>query len=112
MQLHETAVLCLNKSTVLVLITELMREIVRLIFVLLLTLCALTGHTQTTVPLPGRNLVKLTPDYLRPVVYALNAANGSSAGTLLALNATNGAVVNEIGVGINPTDMALTPAAD
>ncbi|MDB6109830.1 MAG: peptidase and in kexin sedolisin, partial [Pedosphaera sp.] len=102
----------MNKLRVLVLITKPMREIFRLIFILLLSFFALIGHAQTTVPLPGRVLVKLTPDYLRSVVYALNAANGSSAGTLLSLNATNGAVINEIGVGLNPTDMALTPAGD
>jgi len=79
---------------------------------LLLSLCCFTAVAQITNQLPGRTLVKLTPDYLRPVVYALNAPGSSSAGTLLALNATNGTVVNEITVGVNPTDMAVTPAGD
>jgi hypothetical protein len=84
----------------------------RFISVLLVLLCNLTARAQVTNPLPGRVLVKLTPDYLRPVVYALNVASGTNAGTLLALNATNRAVINEISVGLNPTDMAVTPAGD
>ena len=60
--------------------------------------------------LPGRVLVKLVPDYLRPCVYALNQSSGTDHGTLLALNSTNGAMLGEITVGINPTDMAATPA--
>src|ERR1039458_4151087 len=91
---------------------RIMRNIYRLIFLLLLSLWNLTAGAQITNSLPGRILVKLTPDYLRPVVYALNAPNASNAGTLLALNATNGAVLNEIIVAINPTDMAVTPAGD
>jgi hypothetical protein len=67
---------------------------------------------QTTVSLPGRVIDKLLPDYLRPRVYALNQANGSVPGTLLALNPTNGAIINEITLNLNPTDMALTPAGD
>ena len=49
---------------------------------------------------------------MRPRVYALNQANGSVPGTLLALNSTNGAILNEISVNLNPTDMAMTPAGD
>ena len=75
-------------------------------------LCITTAFGQVTNSLPGRVLVKLTPDYLRPLVYALNSPNSTNAGTLLALNAANGQVVNEIGVGINPTDMAVTTAGD
>jgi len=78
----------------------------------LFTLTALAVSAQITVPLPGRSLNKLLPDYLRPQVYALNRANGSVPGTLLALNSTNGAVLNEISVNLNPTDMAMTPAGD
>jgi hypothetical protein len=55
---------------------------------------------------------KLLPDYLRPRVYALNQANGSVPGTLLALNSTNGTILGEISVNLNPTDMAMTPAGD
>jgi len=62
--------------------------------------------------LPGRVLVKLVPDYLRPRVYALNQSSGTNNGTLLALNSTNGATLAEIAVGINPTDMTITPAGD
>src|SRR5256714_7944436 len=51
---------------------------------------------QINVPLPGRSVNKLLPDYLRPRVYALNRASGSVPGTLLALSSTNGAILNEI----------------
>ena len=78
----------------------------------LFTIAALAASAQVTVPLPGRSLNKLLPDYLRPQVYALNRANGSVPGTLLALNSTNGAVLNEISVNLNPTDMAMSPAGD
>jgi len=71
-----------------------------------------TGISQVTNWLPGRVLVKLVPDYLQPRVYALNQSSGTNNGTLLALNATNGSTISEIMVGINPTDMAMTPAGD
>lgn len=67
---------------------------------------------QTTNALPGRSINKLLPDYVHPRVLALNKANGSVPGTLLALNPTNGAILNEIAVSLNPTDMAVTPAGD
>jgi hypothetical protein len=89
-----------------------MRTICQIISILSLSLWNLTAFAQVTNLLPGRVLVKLTPDYLRPVVYALNAPGTSNPGTVLALNSTNGAVLNEITVGLNPTDVAITPAAD
>jgi DNA-binding beta-propeller fold protein YncE len=70
------------------------------------------ASAQTTNSLPGRTLVKLLPDYLRPRIYALNGATTTSNGSLLALNQTNGATLNEISLGINPTDMAISPTAD
>ena len=70
------------------------------------------AYGQFTNALPGRTLTKLLPDYGRPLVYALNQANGSVPGTLLALNASNGVIVNEITMDLNPTDMAMTPAGD
>ena len=73
---------------------------------------ALSGSAQVSVPLPGRVINKLLPDYGRPKVYALNKANGSVPGTLLALNPTNGAILAEISLNLNPTDMAITPAGD
>jgi hypothetical protein len=79
---------------------------------LFFTLASLAASAQVTVPLPGRSVNKLLADYLRPQVYALNQANGSVAGTLLALNANNGAILNEISVNLNPTDMAISPAGD
>ncbi|HEY0549284.1 MAG TPA: hypothetical protein VGF13_06745, partial [Verrucomicrobiae bacterium] len=75
-------------------------------------LVASTGLAQISAPLPGRVINKLLPDYGRPKVYALNKANGSLAGTLLALNPTNGAILGEISVNLNPTDMTMTPAGD
>ena len=72
----------------------------------------LAGWAQITNALPGRSVVKLLPDYARPLVYALNEANGTGPGTVLALNATNGAVMNEIAVNLNPTDMAMSLAGD
>ena len=77
---------------------------------LLLSLSLATA--QTTNSLPGRVINKLLPDYTRPRVYALNQANGSVTGTLLALNPTNGSIINEISVNLNPTDMAMTPGGD
>ena len=71
-----------------------------------------SGSAQVTVPLPGRVINKLLPDYGRPKVYALNKANGSVPGTLLALNPTNGAILGEISLNLNPTDMAITPAGE
>ena len=62
--------------------------------------------------LPGRVLVKLLSDYLRPQVYALNESTGTNAGTLLALNAADGSTIAEITVGTNPTDMAMSPGGD
>src|ERR1035441_5781127 len=70
------------------------------------------ASAQITNALPGRSIIKLLPDYARPCVYALNQANGSVPGTLLALNSTNGAIINEISVNLNPTDMATSPAGD
>src|SRR5437899_1510294 len=71
-----------------------------------------SGWSQVNVPLPGRVINKLLPDYGRPKVYALNKANSSVPGTLLALNSTNGAILGEITLNLNPTDMTLTPAGD
>ena len=70
------------------------------------------GFAQVTNALPGRTLVKLLPDFARPLVYALNQANGTGPGTVLALNATNGTVMNEIAVNLNPTDMTMSLAGD
>ncbi len=89
-----------------------MRCFYRLIVFLPFAFWQLPATAQITSSLPSRIIVKLAPDYIRPVVYALNAPNGTNAGTLLALNATNGTIVNEITVGLNPTDMAVTPAGD
>src|SRR5439155_22826977 len=76
------------------------------------TMATLGASAQVTVPLPGRSVDKLLPDYARPRVYALNQANGSVPGTLLALDSTNGTILNEIAVNLNPTDMAISPAGD
>ena len=70
------------------------------------------ASAQITNALPGRSIIKLLPDYARPRVYALNQANGSVPGTLLALNSTNGAIISEISVSLNPTDMTMSPAGD
>ena len=62
--------------------------------------CALsiasTAPGQVTVPLPDRSVNKLLSDYVRPLVYALNQGDGSVPGTLLALDSTNGAVLNQM----------------
>jgi len=86
----------------------------RLIFLAITLSLALTPFAfgQFTNALPGRTLIKLLPDYARPLVYGLNQANGSVPGTLVALNASNGVIVNEITLDLNPTDMAMTPAGD
>src|ERR1700733_4056893 len=68
---------------------------------LLAVLWTAAAFGQITLPLPGRSLVKLLPDYSRAIVYALNQGNGSAAGTLLALNSTNGAIIDEISLDLN-----------
>src|SRR6266849_3333676 len=75
-------------------------------------LAASNALGQVTNWLPGRALVRLVPDYLLPRVYALNQSTGTSPGTLMALSAANGSTLSEITVGINPTDMAMSPAGD
>ena len=75
-------------------------------------LIASSAGAQTTVSLSGRSINKLLPDYLRPYVYALNAASGVNPGTLLRLNSTNAAIQGEISLSLNPTDMVLSPAGD
>jgi alpha-tubulin suppressor-like RCC1 family protein len=75
-------------------------------------LCTSTAVGQITNSLPGRTLNKLLPDYLRACVYALNQGNGSVPGTLLALNSSNGTILNEISLNLNPTDMVITSAGD
>jgi sugar lactone lactonase YvrE len=83
------------------------------VFSLLTTVfAALVAAAQSNVPLADRAVVKLMADRTRPAVYALNASDGTRAGTLLALNATNGAVLGEAALGLNPTDMALSPGGD
>jgi len=89
-----------------------MKSRVAYVAVIASILFVLSAAAQITVSLPGRTLNKLVPDYARPRVYGLNAANGSVPGTVLALNATNGGILAEIPVGLNPTDMAMTPAGD
>jgi Regulator of Chromosome Condensation (RCC1) repeat protein/Ig-like domain-containing protein/immunoglobulin I-set domain protein len=89
-----------------------MKTVSRLLLTLGFSLSLLPAIAQTNVSLPGRVMAKLLPDYIRPRVYALNQANGSVPGTLLALNPTNGAVISEISINLNPTDMAMTPAGD
>jgi len=73
---------------------------------------AFSASGQVTNMLPGRTIVRMLPDYLHPVVYALNEGSGTNSGTLLALNPTNGAVLNEIQMDLQPTDMAMTGLGD
>ena len=89
-----------------------MKLITRILIATAVSLPLSLAVAQTNVSLPGRVINKLLPDYIRPRVYALNQANGSVPGTLLALNPTNGAIINEISINLNPTDMAITPAGD
>ena len=83
-----------------------------LIYLALPSFLASVVSAQVAVSLPGRTINKLLPDYARPRVYALNQANGSVAGTLLALSSADGSILDEISLNLNPTDMALTPAGD
>jgi len=83
--------------------------------ILLLVCIAAFSHrvaAQTTVSLADRVIVKMLPDEARPRVYALNRGDGVAAGSLLALNPTNGLVLSEISLGVRPTDMSLTPIND
>jgi len=66
---------------------------------------------QTTNSLPGRTIVKLLPDYLRPRVYALNTGvNTGGIGSLVSLNASNGTFRAEVTLGATPTDMDIDPS--
>jgi hypothetical protein len=76
------------------------------------TVLAANAQAPITNQLPGRVLVKLLPDYTRPKVYALNQAGGALPGTLLALAQTNGAILAEISLSLDPSDMAITPTGD
>lgn len=71
----------------------------------------LYGQIATNA-LSGRVLVKLLSDPSRPVVYGLNSGNGLETGSVLALDASTGSVVAEVGTGRNPTDMVLTASGD
>jgi len=73
---------------------------------------AINTFGQVTNALPGRSIIKLLPDYVHPRVLALNQASGSVPGTLLALNPTNGTIISEITINLNPTDMAVSPTGD
>ena len=81
---------------------------------LILLLCILTAlpevlSAQTTNELPGRTIVKLLPDYARPRVYALNSgALSGGTGSVVALNASNGAFLAEVTLGTIPTDSLET----
>src|SRR5436189_4886044 len=89
-----------------------MKTIPTLLAAVVATLIAASGWAQTSVPLPGRVINKILPDYGRPKVYALNKANGSVPGTLLALDPTNGTILGEISLNLNPTDMIIAPAGN
>jgi len=67
---------------------------------------------QIAVSLAGRSILKLLPDYGRPKVYGLNGGSSAVSGTLLAFDSSNGSILDEIPVGLNPTDMAITPAGE
>ena len=82
-------------------------------FLLGITILASTRTSaQTTNVRPTQVIIKMLPDYLRPQVYALNQSSGGNPGSVLALNPANGVPVSEVVVGVNPTDMAMTPAGD
>lgn len=89
-----------------------MKTLQALVVLCTVLLTSFNIHAQLSVPLPGRVIKKLMPDYGRPKVYALNQASESVPGTLLALNPTNGAILGEISLNLNPTDMNITPAGD
>lgn len=65
------------------------------------------ARAQTTVPLPGRTLIKLLADPLRPRLYAVEPGNGIRPGAVLALDPQNGSILEERPVGLRPTDAAL-----
>lgn len=73
---------------------------------------AVAPSPSITLPLPGRNLVKLLADKLRPKVYGLNFGDGTNVGTLLAFDSTNGTTLAEISLGVKPTDMSATAVGD
>jgi hypothetical protein len=90
----------------------MLKKINQLIVYLGVTLISLSAFAQVEVPLSGRAINKLLPDYGRPKVYALNAGDGSTWGTLLALDPATGAILSEILLNLNPTDMAMTSRGD
>lgn len=76
----------------------------------LITFVAPVALSEVSVPMHGRSLNKLLPDYLRPRVYALNQASGSCPGTLLMLDSATGTILNGLSLNLNPTDIAMSPA--
>ncbi|WCJ58814.1 immunoglobulin domain-containing protein [Fontisphaera persica] len=64
-------------------------------------------QTPIAVPLPGSVIIKAVTDHSRDRVYALNRGAAGSNGSLLALNATNGAIEGEIALNVSPSDMCL-----
>lgn len=83
----------------------------RKVILSLIFLAGLAAQAQTVVPMPERDIIKLAPDYTRPLVYALNSRAGVAAGsTLMALDAATGEIRNELLLGLTPTDFDIDPS--
>ncbi|HXJ57773.1 MAG TPA: immunoglobulin domain-containing protein [Verrucomicrobiae bacterium] len=77
---------------------------------LAVVLVRVSVNAQTTVALPGRSIVRLLPDYTRPLVYALNSGKATAGiGSLLALNSSNGVIEHELTLERMPSDMDIAP---
>src|ERR1035437_7001498 len=63
------------------------------------------------IPLTGGGLVKMTADYQRPYIYAIQApASGATNGNLLFINTTNNSIDKTLVIGTNPTDLTINVA--
>ena len=63
------------------------------------------------IPLSGGAVVKMTADYQRPYIYAVQApASGATNGNLLFINTTNNSIDKTLVIGINPTDLTINYA--
>ena len=63
------------------------------------------------IPLSGGPLVKMTADFQRPYIYAIQApAVTGQNGNLLFINTTNDSIDKTLVIGVNPTDLTINVA--
>src|ERR1035437_4190707 len=63
------------------------------------------------IPLSGGALVKMTGDYQRPYIYAIQAPSvAGQNGNLLFINTTNNSIDKTLPIGVNPTNLSINYA--